>query len=90
LHINEYTLAHEQGHFDICEYYSKKLFFVLESMHITAANIEFEAINLLPELQIEQTKMDELYDAETLHGTDFAKQEEWNKKIAQMLNEIIK
>ena len=90
LQTNIYTLAHEQGHFDICEYYSTKLLAALKSAYLNSSNVEYETKKLSSEFETEKRKADELYDFETLHGTNFVKQEEWNKKIAKMLNKTAK
>jgi hypothetical protein len=88
--ISKYSLIHEQGHFDICEYYSRILLFRLRESNLTKFNVKDNSNIILNEVSVEYNKVDELYDLETLHGTDFTKQEEWDEKITQWLRTSIK
>ena len=90
LRTDEYGLVHEQGHFDICEYYSRILLFRLRKANLNRYNINDASQRICNEVQEERNQMDALYDFETSHGTELDKQQEWNKKITLMLNENAK
>jgi hypothetical protein len=66
---DSFTLVHEQGHFDICEVYSRKLMAELKANYsITSNESDFPAI--YQNVRIECNQMEEQYDLETLHGTN--------------------
>jgi hypothetical protein len=87
---DSFTLIHEQGHFDISGYYSEKLLIELNDAKLNEDNIGTESRDIFNQILRERNEMNDLYDSETLHGIDRAKQEEWNKRIEMMLNEIKK
>lgn len=85
-------LNHEQKHFDLAQAFAKKLKRVLEGLVGTGAtraealaDLDKKVQKAYADLQEEWKKVDEQYDAETKHGTDPAKQQEWDGKIAGWL-----
>lgn len=85
---NDYTLNHEQRHFDIvkltAEHFKKE---------IAGSNLlpdTYEGIVNVKYLDAyrEMTAMQMLYDKETSHGIDTAEQERWNAKIDKELKEL--
>jgi hypothetical protein len=74
-------LQHEQGEFDLCELYRRKLDTVIFS---SAGNFYRRALRERAYRQIyaEYLRMREQYDTATLNGLDDAQQDLWNKRIA--------
>ncbi|MCR4433634.1 MAG: copper amine oxidase N-terminal domain-containing protein [Caldiserica bacterium] len=82
-------LNHEQKHFDLAQAFAKKLKKVLEGLVGTGttpaaarADLEQKMNKAYNDLNEEWQKADAKYDEETKHGTDAAKQQEWDAKIA--------
>ncbi len=80
-------LKHEQLHFDITELYARKLrkYFAEEANYnitdsLLCQDIIYSFIDDLLDFQ-------NLYDEETKHGIITVKQDEWNKKIKDLLEE---
>lgn len=86
---DNYGLKHEQGHFDITEIYArlfrKKL---LEQKRFTLKNYRKKCIYIGSKINEMFNSEQDLYDKETNHSIIREKQEEWNKKIADRLNEL--
>ncbi len=86
--INDHILNHEQGHFDLTEYYAR-----LYRKDVT--NIKFENVNSInPQLEVISNKhleamneMNILYDEETNHSANKTEQTKWDNKIAAFLEE---
>lgn len=87
--VNEYVLKHEQGHFDITEYYSRVLrkklkttrYKSLETISDEVKDLFNESFDAANELQLK-------YDKETGHSINKRKQKRWNKKIRRMLKSM--
>lgn len=86
---NHYLLKHEQLHSDIREVYARKI-------RKDVSNYSYNSVREL-NLYIEEVflkwdsisnKTEGLYDEETEHSENEKKQEEWNIKIAQQLEEL--
>ena len=88
------TLPHEQGHLDISELYAKRLADMpldklpagqghsgKEAEADLAEKLKVFALNFAAEAQREQDR----YDAETNHGRNAVKQQEWSAKIQARL-----
>ena len=82
-------LNHEQKHFDLAQAFAKKLKRVLEGLVGTGttpaaaiADLKQKMDKTYEEVKAEWDKVDKQYDEETKHGTDAAKQQEWDNKIA--------
>ena len=82
---NEWTLNHEQRHFDIT-------MIVMERLRNTLLNLEIypdeydSVINYYYlEAFREMNRLQDRYDRETRHGMDRGAQERWNKKLDQAL-----
>ncbi|QJD97422.1 hypothetical protein HH214_16860 [Mucilaginibacter robiniae] len=85
---DDYTLNHEQRHFDItklaCEHFKQAL--QTEPKSVTnydgAVHADYlEAFSQMGQLQ-------QQYDRETQHGLNIAEQERWNKRIDDELNKL--
>lgn len=84
----ESILAHEQGHFDLCELYTRKLRMRFGAVDITAANAKEELMKIYSELNHEYEMCQQAYERETAHGTRLADQKRWQEVIARGLGEF--
>jgi hypothetical protein len=79
-----HILAHEQGHFDICELYTRKL-----RERMACAQVDASCLSKLKviyrELQKEYEARQELYEDQTNHGLIYAEQNRWQNDISQEL-----
>ena len=78
-------LAHEQGHFDLCEVYTRKLRARLNNCHFNATDLKKVLMNIYTDLSAEYESRQQLYEQETIHGTDLAQQQKWQAMIKQEL-----
>ncbi|PIQ34151.1 MAG: hypothetical protein COW63_04235 [Bacteroidetes bacterium CG18_big_fil_WC_8_21_14_2_50_41_14] len=77
---NEKVLNHEQRHFDITEYYARKLRSEIKDL---------PRINLLMQININECDiMQDLYDRDTNHGNDSISQQYWNQKVDSLLTSM--
>jgi hypothetical protein len=81
---NEWTLAHEQRHFEITVLNACDLFRALKKFNYSK-NFQIEIIELHNKFKRINEDEQDLYDSETNHGIDKEKQAEWNKKISLRL-----
>ncbi|MGK0495038.1 MAG: hypothetical protein ACJAU2_001421 [Maribacter sp.] len=84
---DEAILGHEQLHFDISELYARKMKRRLDDELLTYGNVNAKVKSIYREINIELDDFQNLYDAETNFSRDLDKQEEWELKIAQALQE---
>lgn len=82
---NEYTLNHEQRHFDIAKIVMEKLKVTLNDLEIYPDEWDSVINYYYLEAFREMNHLQERYDKETRHGLDRAAQERWNNKIDQAL-----
>ena len=83
----EYILKHEQGHFDIAEIFARKLNKEIKE-YLSKSN-NHEGMNpIYSKLMQEKRDMQSLYDSESNHSINKAKQAEWNEKIEDLLDEL--
>ncbi len=86
---DDYTLNHEQRHFDIAKIVAEHFKQKINAANLTVDNYEgiinFEYLETYREMDSLQKQ----YDAETRHGDDPAAQNQWNKKIDKELSLII-
>ena len=77
---DNYTLAHEQLHFDIAHIYAETL--ELEINRLKKSALQKDQVeNILREQTKAMREYQVLYDRETRGGNDVAKQKEWARKI---------
>jgi len=85
-------LAHEQGHFDLCEIYTRKLrarlskFDLPENPQEFTMQIKSELVAIYNDVSNEYELRQQAYEQETIHGTDIAAQKKWITLIAQELD----
>ncbi len=84
----KYLLQHKQLHFNIAELYTRKINKEFEELKNRFENEKSKYHSIYNALYIEMLKMQDQYDLETNHSQNRIKQEEWNKKIELMLNEL--
>lgn len=85
-----YILAHEQRHFDIS--YISTLLFIKKLQQARFQQDDYlEQLKTIHAAAVQQMKeLQRQYDEETNNGINTAKQEEWNKKIAEQLSDAVK
>ena len=76
-------LEHEQYHFDIAEYYSRKMNNYLKNNIISS---KFDYSHELANIRMEHENFQELYDFESDHNFNDKEQKKWAKKIDSLLN----
>jgi hypothetical protein len=82
---NPALLAHEQGHFDICELYTRKLRERVSKLVVAASNFSEVYKRVYAELYKEYDAAQQRYEEETMHGLIEKKQLAWQMKIANDL-----
>lgn len=83
---NPALLAHEQGHFDICELYTRKLRERVSKLVVTAGNFSAIYKKVYAELYEEYNAAQQRYEEETMHGLIEDAQIAWQMNIANGLN----
>jgi hypothetical protein len=78
-------LEHEQGHFDLCEIYTRKLRERMNKYDLTSATMKKDLLRIYDEVSYEYEKRQDAYENETSHGTNLPRQEHWTKEIAHEL-----
>jgi hypothetical protein len=85
---NNYTLAHEQTHFDITRIIAERFKQKLKNMDLSIedydSQIQYEFLESFRDMNTEQEK----YDGESQHGLNTAVQAEWNSKIKSEIDRI--
>lgn len=88
LHKTDYILSHEQGHFDIAEFFARKLNMKMSAYQFNRKTYEKDLNKIYGDIQDEKEQMQNDYDKETNHSINKEKQAEWLKKIEKMLEEL--
>jgi hypothetical protein len=83
-----WILNHEQGHFDIAEIFSRKLFKAVSAYQFNKSTFQNDLDIIYKKVVEEKDLYQQLYDLETDHSRNKTKQEEWLKKINDNLNEL--
>ncbi len=87
LHKTEYILSHEQGHFDIAEIFARKLNMKMSNYRFDRKTYDKDLRKIYQEIIDGKEEMQDKYDKETNHSINKVRQEEWLKKISEMLEE---
>jgi hypothetical protein len=83
-----YILSHEQYHFNIAEYWSRKLKKDFASSKFTVKNVR-EKVSILQKQNFKNCHdMQVQYDAETKHSEIEPEQKKWTKKIDELLKSV--
>ncbi len=86
--VNDHILKHEQGHFDLTEYYSRLLRKDIAAIEFKkVSTIDAQVTKLFNKYSNQAEKMQDKYDKETNHSIDKEEQAKWNEKIAGFLEE---
>jgi len=75
-------LDHEQGHFDLCEVYTRKLKKLLGNIDLNSPNFKQELMRIYSQVSNEYETRQQAYEQETTHGTNIAQQKRWQGMIA--------
>jgi hypothetical protein len=78
---SDYTLNHEQRHFDIAKIAAERFKQRVSSRSLTVDNYEAVINEEYLNAYREMSEMQRQYDNETAHGTNHATQEQWNRRI---------
>jgi hypothetical protein len=78
-------LEHEQGHFDLCELYTRKMENRMHQLNLGAKNLKETLLRIYDEISSEYENRQQAYEDETAHGTNFQKQKRWTTTIAKEL-----
>lgn len=85
---SDHLLVHEQLHFDIAEIYARKFRKAVKESKLKKSNIKNKFEDISSRIGRELTEYQSLYDNETNHHINQAKQTEWNEKVAKQLEEL--
>ena len=82
-------LQHEQGHFDIYEIYGRIIMKRLkDAKALSGTKFSGKVEKIFTKAFADMSKLQQEYDKATNHSKDLEKQQEWNKKIEQMLKDL--
>lgn len=85
---NDYILSHEQGHFDIAELHARKLQKALKAYKFRSSKVGEDVNAIYADVIKEHQLVQQSYDGETDHSRNPVKQQEWEKKIQQLLKDL--
>jgi len=85
---SDHVLAHEQGHFDIAEIHARKLNKALKEYKYNRNTVSQDVNKIYEDIMKKHHETQSIYDKETDHSRNSAKQEEWYKKIANDLKSL--
>jgi len=79
-------LDHEQGHFDLCELYTRVLRQRMANFNFDVADVRGALMSIYDQVTKEYEDRQQAYEAETTHGTNIAVQHRWMASIANELS----
>jgi hypothetical protein len=82
---NNYTLNHEQRHFDIVKIAAEHFKQKIRARHLSTENYDGPINEEYLDAYREMNNLQQQYDTETHHGTNVAEQERWNERIDKEL-----
>lgn len=82
-----YILAHEQGHFDITELFARKLHQQLTEYKLNKKTFKQDINEIYQGVVKAKESFQYLYDGQTDHSRNKAKQQMWLERIAELLEE---
>ncbi|HRO43280.1 MAG TPA: DUF922 domain-containing protein [Flavipsychrobacter sp.] len=88
--MNEDVLAHEQGHFDLCELYTRKLRERMANVSVNVNTLKPVLRKIYEDLQREYQARQEDYEVETAHGVNLPQQKKWQEILESELLETDK
>ncbi len=81
----ESILVHEQGHFDLCELYTRALRSRMDTIDLSSANLKEVLVKIYADLSEEYETRQQAYEQETSHGTNLSEQHRWQDMISREL-----
>ncbi|MBS1616787.1 MAG: DUF922 domain-containing protein [Bacteroidetes bacterium] len=84
-HATAEVLRHEQGHWDLCEIYTRILQARFDSAHITGSTLHEEVSRIYQSVITAHRERQQQYEDETQHGTIPSAQRRWELLIAEEL-----
>ena len=85
---SDYHLLHEQHHFDITRIGSEGFINALKKAHFNRENYTTLLTSIFNKVYKENSDTQHLYDKETNHSINVAKQLEWNDKISAEIQKL--
>jgi len=85
---NDYILSHEQGHFDIAEWYTRKLNKSLQEYKPNVSRLAKDVGDIYQQIMQQFHQEQQQYDEQTHFSLDQDKQALWLKKINTALNQL--
>lgn len=88
-HKNEAVLNHEEGHLNIAKMCALDFQKTVQLMKpIKRFNCKGRLDSIQSMINVKSTQIQNMYDIETNHGLDEKKQQLWDKKIAELINDL--
>ena len=87
-HKTAHILGHEQGHFDLAEYFARKLNKKMKNYKFNKTTYEKDLKKIYNDIIEEKEDVQNQYDRETNHSINKEKQAEWLEKIEEMLDDL--
>lgn len=81
-------LAHEQGHFDISQLFTRKLHKALSEYRFQEGSVDKDVMEIYQRIGREQAAFQQLYDRETNFSRDAASQLKWQENIDSLLKSL--
>jgi hypothetical protein len=85
---NDYTLNHEQKHFDIVKIEAEHFKQKIKAHNLTIGNYDGPINEAYLDAYREMNNLQKQYDTETHHGTDTSEQQKWNGRIDKELKRL--
>ncbi len=82
---NADVLEHEQGHWNICGLYTRKMQDLFDNTLITGATLHSKVQSIYNEVSRDYLARQDAYERETAHGTIADAQHRWTKQINEEL-----
>jgi len=82
------VLAHEQGHFDLCEIYTRILRERMNHFSFNVPDVKTALMAVYSQVQQEYESRQEAYEQETIHGTNISVQHKWQGVITKELSTL--
>ena len=79
-------LNHEQGHFDLCEIYTRKLRRQMSNFNFDVVDVRSVLMSIYTKFQDEYESRQQAYELETVHGTNIVVQKRWQDMITKKLS----
>jgi len=85
---SDYILSHEQYHFNITEYWARKLKKDLSAEHFTTKNLKEKVSSISKDNIAQLHDMQDEYDHDTKHSEIEPEQKRWEKKVDDLLKSV--